>query len=227
MADVGRKAIAQVKRAAETLLTDRMSADRAEALAEKLATGTWTHDYPISAAEAKELGLPVSTEMLKEVLEMMTLYPQPTRSHAGGVASGRRMAQTTRLDPDYDLARSARSRPDRHSHLQLCPHHRGLEDEGRGSPAARRRMDGPAARERRQGTRDALPSRARRLVADTVAIESGKAPPLPAPELDVAMADAGRSGAAMPVGSPYKISGQGAFPSRRPPHALVRARVRG
>src|ERR1700726_2151541 len=69
MADVGRKAIAQVKHAAETLLTDRMPADRAERLAEKLATGTWTHDYPIFAAEAKELGLPVSTDMLNEVLE--------------------------------------------------------------------------------------------------------------------------------------------------------------
>ena len=39
-----------------------------------------THDYPISAAEAKELGLPVSTEMLTGMLELMTLYPQPTRS---------------------------------------------------------------------------------------------------------------------------------------------------
>src|SRR6202140_2956389 len=85
MADVGRKAIAQVKHAAETLLPDRMPADRAEALAEKLATGTWTHDYPIFAAEAKELGLPVSTDMLNEVLELMTLYPQPTRSQQAGV----------------------------------------------------------------------------------------------------------------------------------------------
>src|ERR1700680_2400873 len=85
MADVGRKAIAQVKHAAETLLTARMPADRAEALAEKLATGTWTHDYPIFAAEAKELGLPVSTDMLNEVLELMTLYPQPTRSQQAGV----------------------------------------------------------------------------------------------------------------------------------------------
>jgi ClpP class serine protease len=85
MADVGRKAIAQVRHAAETLLTDRMPADQAEALAEKLATGTWTHDYPIFAAEAKELGLPVSTDMLNEVLELMTLYPQPMRSQAAGV----------------------------------------------------------------------------------------------------------------------------------------------
>src|SRR6202030_1586922 len=73
------------KQPAEVLLTARIPADRAEALAEKLATGTWTHDYPIFAAEAKELGLPVSTDMLNEVLELMTLYPQPTRSQQAGV----------------------------------------------------------------------------------------------------------------------------------------------
>ena len=46
-ADIGRKAIAQVKQAAAELLQRTLPADRAEALAEKLATGTWTHDYPI------------------------------------------------------------------------------------------------------------------------------------------------------------------------------------
>ena len=85
LADVGRKAIAQVKRAASGLLTRRMPADKAEALAEKLSTGTWTHDYPIFADVAKELGLPVSTAMPKEVMELMTLYPQPMRSQGGGV----------------------------------------------------------------------------------------------------------------------------------------------
>jgi hypothetical protein len=38
----------------------------AEKFAEKLSTGTWTHDYPIFAAKAKELG-PVSTDMPNEV----------------------------------------------------------------------------------------------------------------------------------------------------------------
>lgn len=85
LADVGRKAIAQVERAASGLLTRRMPADKAQALAEKLSTGTWTHDYPIFADVAKELGLPVSTAMPKEVMELMTLYPQPMRSQGGGV----------------------------------------------------------------------------------------------------------------------------------------------
>ena len=58
--------------------------DRAEALAEKLATGTWTHDYPIWATTAKELGLPVRTDMPNEVLELMSLYPQPVRTQGGG-----------------------------------------------------------------------------------------------------------------------------------------------
>jgi len=85
MADLGRKAIAQVKHTARSLLADRMPADRAEALAEKLSTGTWTHDYPIFADEAKELGLSVSTDMRGEMMELMTLYPQPVRSQGGGV----------------------------------------------------------------------------------------------------------------------------------------------
>jgi len=84
MADVGRKAIAQVKQSASDILKRRLPADQAEALADKLSTGTWTHDYPLFAATAKELGLPVSTEMPDDVLELMKLYPQPVRTQSGG-----------------------------------------------------------------------------------------------------------------------------------------------
>jgi ClpP class serine protease len=85
LADVGKKAIAQVKDAARGLLAQHMPDDKAEAIADKLSRGTWTHDYPIMAAEAQTLGLPVSTKMPDEVLELMTLYPQPVRSQSGGV----------------------------------------------------------------------------------------------------------------------------------------------
>src|SRR5947208_7042958 len=61
MADVGRKAIAQLKQSASDILKKRLPADKAEALAEELSTGTWTHDYPLFAAVAKDLGLPVNT----------------------------------------------------------------------------------------------------------------------------------------------------------------------
>src|SRR5256885_8273585 len=85
LADLGRKAIAQVKKAAGELLGRRLPADQADALAEKLSAGTWTHDYPIAADEAKGLGLPVNTNMPNLVLELMALYPQPVRAQTGGV----------------------------------------------------------------------------------------------------------------------------------------------
>jgi ClpP class serine protease len=85
MADVGRKAIAQVKQSVRELLERRMSPEQADVAAEKLSTGTWTHDYPIWARTAKDLGLPVSTEMPKDIVELMTLFPQPVRAQAGGV----------------------------------------------------------------------------------------------------------------------------------------------
>jgi ClpP class serine protease len=83
MADVSRKAIAQVKVAARDLLERHLPPEAAEILAEKLSTGIWTHDYPISPEEARKLGLNVSTELPEEVLQLMTLYPQPVRMQAG------------------------------------------------------------------------------------------------------------------------------------------------
>jgi ClpP class serine protease len=84
LADVGRKAIAQVKQAASELLTRRLAAEPADTLAEKLTAGTWTHDYPIWASTAKSLGLSVSTDMPRDVLQLLTLYPQPVRMQGGG-----------------------------------------------------------------------------------------------------------------------------------------------
>jgi ClpP class serine protease len=85
LADVGRKAIAQIEAFVKRLLADKMDETQAAAVAAKLATGTWTHDYPIAADEARALGLPVRTDMPKEILELMTLYPQPVRRQGGGV----------------------------------------------------------------------------------------------------------------------------------------------
>jgi ClpP class serine protease len=84
MADVGRKAIAQVKQAASELLSRRMPAQEASTAAEKLASGTWTHDYPIWASTASSLGLPTSTDMPDDVLQLMNLFPQPVRMQNGG-----------------------------------------------------------------------------------------------------------------------------------------------
>ncbi|ALG89225.1 MULTISPECIES: SDH family Clp fold serine proteinase [Actibacterium] len=79
LADVSEKAIAQVKRGAIEILTPRLDLAVAEALAEKLAGGYWTHDYALMASEAQSLGLPVTVGMPLEVLELMKLYPQPVK----------------------------------------------------------------------------------------------------------------------------------------------------
>jgi ClpP class serine protease len=79
MADVAEKAIGQVREIVRELLGRSQPADKAGRLAELLSTGTWTHDYGITFAEAQRLGLRVSSEMPPEVLQLMSLFPQPVR----------------------------------------------------------------------------------------------------------------------------------------------------
>jgi len=79
LADMSEKALAQVKQGAVELLSYRMDAAAATALADKLAGGHWTHDYALTAKEAAALGLPVKVGMPQSVLELMKLYPQPVQ----------------------------------------------------------------------------------------------------------------------------------------------------
>ena len=79
LADVGQKAIDQLKRQACELMRAPMSADAAKTLAETLTSGRWTHDYPIGVEEARSMGLNVNTDMPAEVLDLMSLFPQPVR----------------------------------------------------------------------------------------------------------------------------------------------------
>jgi len=76
MADLAQKSIKQVKTAIENILTDKMGEEKAQETAHILATGTWTHDYPIMVDEARSLGLNVSTDMPQEVYDLMSLHPQ-------------------------------------------------------------------------------------------------------------------------------------------------------
>ncbi|TLY41370.1 MAG: hypothetical protein E6K59_09590 [Nitrospirae bacterium] len=55
------------------------SPEKAAELADLLATGTWTHDYPITYDKAQRLGLPVRADMPAEIMELMGLFPQPMR----------------------------------------------------------------------------------------------------------------------------------------------------
>lgn len=76
LADVAKKALRQVHAAVIELAARRLPAEQARALADQLATGQWTHDYPITVDEARTLGFTVSTEMPRAVYDLMDLYPQ-------------------------------------------------------------------------------------------------------------------------------------------------------
>lgn len=76
MADISRKAITQVKDTIKKIACCQYTMEEAEMLAEKLGSGQWTHDYPISFEEAKELGIKVSSKMPEDVYRLMNLYPQ-------------------------------------------------------------------------------------------------------------------------------------------------------
>ncbi|MBW1933551.1 MAG: ATP-dependent Clp protease proteolytic subunit [Deltaproteobacteria bacterium] len=85
MGDVGAKAINQLKATVREILKDKMDDAQAEKIADLLATGHWTHDYPIMVEEAKSLGLPVSTDMPEEIYKFMNLFPQPLQRKAPSV----------------------------------------------------------------------------------------------------------------------------------------------
>jgi ClpP class serine protease len=79
LADVAEKAVRQVRTlVARVLVGNAWDAARAAEVASALTDGHWTHDYPITVAEARELGLPVATNVPQEVYRFMRLFPQPS-----------------------------------------------------------------------------------------------------------------------------------------------------
>ncbi|WP_367286693.1 SDH family Clp fold serine proteinase [Laspinema palackyanum] len=81
MADIARKAIAQVQRFVRTLLEDnipvqKINPEDIDTIIEKLTTGQVTHDYPITVEEATEMGLPITVGLPHSIYDLMDLYPQ-------------------------------------------------------------------------------------------------------------------------------------------------------
>jgi ClpP class serine protease len=76
MGDMARKAIEQVYDVVLCLVKGRLSDAAAHEVAQALSDGRWTHDYPIMPDRAKEMGLPISTDMPQDVYDLMDLYPQ-------------------------------------------------------------------------------------------------------------------------------------------------------
>ena len=78
MSDVAEKAIRHMKEVVRGLIA-RRDPDKADSLAEELAGGHYTHDDPITVAEAKALGLPVEVGLPRPTYDLMELFPQAGR----------------------------------------------------------------------------------------------------------------------------------------------------
>ena len=79
LADQAEKAITEVRNSVLELLGEKFPPEKAAELARLLTEGTWTNDFAITFEAAGSLGLPVSSEIPKEILELMSLFPQPMR----------------------------------------------------------------------------------------------------------------------------------------------------
>jgi len=53
-----------------------MDAGQADHLSRLLVEGRWTHDYPITFEQARDLGLPVTSGMPAGIYRLMDLFPQ-------------------------------------------------------------------------------------------------------------------------------------------------------
>lgn len=75
LADQAEKAIAQLTSTVNELLAGVVEPAQARQVAHLLCEGTWTHDFPLTQGEARRLGLPVSTDIPPEVVELIRLHP--------------------------------------------------------------------------------------------------------------------------------------------------------
>lgn len=79
LADQAEKSILQMRASVEALLDGRLEAEKKQRISQLLSEGTWTHDYPISLDQARDLGLQAGGNMPEEILQLMALFPQPVR----------------------------------------------------------------------------------------------------------------------------------------------------
>ncbi|MEB3774271.1 MAG: ATP-dependent Clp protease proteolytic subunit [Desulfurococcales archaeon] len=82
-ADVAKKALKEIQDLIVELLRDKVGEEKARMIADKLTSGYYTHDYPITVEEARSLGLNVSTDVPPEVYQLMELYPQALQQRPG------------------------------------------------------------------------------------------------------------------------------------------------
>jgi ClpP class serine protease len=83
LGDLAEKALRQVHAAVKKLLLEHHSDAEAERIATRLTSGEWTHDYALDVETLKELGIPVKTDVPRELYEVMDLFPQASQRRPG------------------------------------------------------------------------------------------------------------------------------------------------
>jgi len=100
LADISRKAVEQMKRLVRELISDKVPPDRLEEVVDRLVSGYYTHDYPITVEELRSMGFTnIKTDLPEEVYLLMELYPQehmlrPSVEYVPGAPLERRHAST-------------------------------------------------------------------------------------------------------------------------------------
>lgn len=80
LADMANKAMSQVNSCVYDILrAANMEEGRAAEIAKILTEGRWTHDYPITCTDLKNMGLNVNHNLPLEVYQLMEFYPQPAQ----------------------------------------------------------------------------------------------------------------------------------------------------
>jgi ClpP class serine protease len=83
LGDLARKALVQVHETVRKLLLEHHTEADAERIAVALASGQWTHDYPLDVDKLRELGITVGTDLPRPVYDLMDLYPQTSQRRPG------------------------------------------------------------------------------------------------------------------------------------------------
>lgn len=79
MADIAEKAVKQVEEFLILLMTDKFPPEQVKSLAHTLSEGKWSHDYPITCDQLKDLGIAVNFDFPSALYKLMELYPQPVQ----------------------------------------------------------------------------------------------------------------------------------------------------
>ena len=77
LADLSEKVLIQMRKQACELMQGNYSHDGSCEISDLLASGKWSHDYPITVPEAKELGLHVSTAMPDDIIDLTATLAAP------------------------------------------------------------------------------------------------------------------------------------------------------